>query len=603
MMLPIRLGKNLDTGETVTVDPKSLARHCQIVGQTGAGKTVALHALLRPILKQPPGKSNKRGSCVFVIDPLGGLSRDLLMWIASPRCPSHVRRRLLYIEPANGEVVVPFNPLQSAVGDDRFYHVARTVDLIMRAWQAQDMAQQPRLMQWSYAAMAAIAEMRLPIAISEYLLHPGTDEHKAILRKIPDQLRMRWLEILNAKGSESTRILESTRNRFDPLYSAPQIRRMLGVTENRFDVERLIRERRIVIINVAKLGKIPHLLGNTIGALALNEILETAFRMATVYGRQSVDPTMIVMDEFQKFAASGDVEDAIPTVRQVGIQLVCAHQSFSQLEQGDIDLRNMIFQMQNRLMFANNSEDADIIANELAVMKFDPYRIKKEIYQLKRLVKEHRLIWLESEGFSKTRADSTVNQRSMGYNRSSGRTTEPGVAKVVARNYGTGQSGGTVEGTTSAISQSDSHSRSQAHLPVYEDLHELSSVQYSGFDEQLLEWMRTVRQLKTGHCYGKFVDDDTLYRMLIEHNPIRETRRADERLRELLQRNYEQDFFISSAEADRLTNMARLQLLEPERIVLTSSETEQKASIQPSEVDNQNSSVDPNPFRRSRTQD
>lgn len=568
MMLPISLGRDLDSGLPVQLNLDALARHLHIAGATGTGKTVALHTVLQPVMKQP----GKRPACLFVIDPLGGLSRDLLMWMASPRCPSHVRRRLVYIEPANNDVVVPFNPLRSAVGDDRFYHVARTVDLIMRAWQAQDMGQQPRLMQWSYAAMSAIAEMQLPIAVSEYLLHPGSDEHKAILRRLPDGLRHRWLEILNAKGSEPTRILESTRNRFDPIYSAPQTRRMLGVIENRLDVERMIRERRIVILNVAKLGKMSHHLGNTIGALVLNEIFETAFRMATVYGRQTVDPTLVVLDEFQRFAASPDIEAAIPTVRQVGLKLLMAHQSFSQLEQGEIDLRSMIFQAQSRLMFANSAEDADIIANELAVLSFDPRRIKHEIYQRKQLVKGHRIVWLESEGCSDTQADSTMNQRSIGYNRSSG-TSRHSEANGNTHNDGSGTASGRVEGNTRAVSRSTSQSRSQSNLPIYDEFRELSSLQYTGFDEQLLDWMKTIRNLRTGNCFGKFVDDPHLYRMLIDHNPVRETLRAEVRYRELLQQNYEQDFFISRQEADRLAEQARLQLLETPQIVLSSGQS------------------------------
>ncbi|MEZ6128965.1 MAG: DUF87 domain-containing protein [Planctomycetaceae bacterium] len=596
MMLPIRVGTDLDSGLPVELDPEALSRHLHIAGATGTGKTVALHAVLRPIMKQP----GKKSACIFVIDPLGGLSRDLLMWIASPRCPSHVRNRLVYIEPANNDVVVPFNPLRSAVGDDRFYHVARTVDLIMRAWQAQDMGQQPRLMQWSYAAMSAIAEMQLPIAVSEYLLHPGSDEHKAILRRLPDGLRHRWLEILNAKGSEPTRILESTRNRFDPIYSAPHTRRMLGVIENRLDVERMIRERKIVILNVAKLGKIPHLLGNTIGALVLNEIFETAFRMATVYGRKTVDPTLVVLDEFQRFAASPDIEDALPTVRQVGLKLLMAHQSFSQLEQGDIDLRSMIFQAQNRLMFANSAEDADIVANELAILSFDQKLVKHELYQRKQLIKGHRIVWLESEGFSDTQADSTVNQRSFGYNRSSG-TSQHSDATGTTRSDGSGSSDGRVEGSTRAVSRSTSRGRSQSHLPEYDDFRELSSVQYTGFDEQLLEWMKTIRNLRTGNCFGKFVDHPHLYRILIDHNPVRATQRAEARYRELLQQNYEQDFFISRQEADRLAEEARRKLLEMPRIELSrgqpvaESPEDTGADAGPEDTSRSKS---PDPFRR-----
>lgn len=588
MKIPIRIGVDLDTQQPLLVEPNQLARHFHIPGATGAGKSVAINALLRPIMKEA-----RKKAAMFVIDPLGGLSRDLLTWIASPRCPEHVRRRLVYIEVSNNNVVIPFNPLQSAQGDDVYYHVARTVDLILRAWSAQDLSQQPRLMQWSYAAMTAIAEMRLPISLSEHLLHDGTDEHKALLRRLPDSLRSRWNTILNARHGEAVKILESTRNRFDPFFKAPQTKRMFGVTDNHFDCERFISERRIVIVNVSNIsvgGKISEQLGETIGSLMLNEIFETAFRMCSTMGRKSVNPTMIVLDEFQKFI-SPDIEDALPTVRQVGLQLVLAHQSFSQLEQGDLDLRTMIWQAQNRLMFCNNAEDADIIANELAVMRFDPRLVKDAIYQRKQLIAGYRTVWMESEGSTNTKADSTVKQNSLGYNQSSSvsRGADNG---VVTRTDGNGNSRGSTEGATQAVSSSESRNRSQQLVPIHEELRELSSIQYSSFDEQRYDWMKIVRSLKQGHCFAKLVDDDQLYRVLIDYQPVGETPRAKERLVELLQRNYEQDFFISREEADRLGEKARRELLLPPRIVLSDDQDQSNSA------DVHDSPADDDPFKR-----
>ncbi|NQV28732.1 MAG: DUF87 domain-containing protein, partial [Rhodopirellula sp.] len=304
-MLPVRLGVDLnDHNRPFYLDPESLRTHLHLVGATGAGKTTAIHAILRPLMAEP-GDQN----CLFVIDPMGNLSFDLLRWMATPYCPQHVRDRLVYIEPARDEVVMPFNPLQACVDDNRYYHVARAVDLILRAWTAQNLAEQPRLMQWSYKAMTAMAAMKFPIAISRFLLHPGSDEHAALLRRIPGEIQHHWQEILKAKGGEAVRILESVRNRFDPFYEAPQTRRMFGTFESRFDTERFIRERRIVIVNVAKLGRIPDRLGNTIGSLILNEVFETAFNMATLHGRQAVEPTYVLMDEFQRFVGP-DIEEA-----------------------------------------------------------------------------------------------------------------------------------------------------------------------------------------------------------------------------------------------------------------------------------------------------
>ncbi len=51
-------------------------------------------------------------NCIFIIDPMGNLSRDLLNLIAHPQFTTDaVRDHLVYIEPSREDVVLPFNPL------------------------------------------------------------------------------------------------------------------------------------------------------------------------------------------------------------------------------------------------------------------------------------------------------------------------------------------------------------------------------------------------------------------------------------------------------------------------------------------------------------
>lgn len=566
MLVPVHLGKDLERDEKFYLDPEVLARHAHFVGSTGSGKTVALHAILRPRMMEPRNKS-----AIFVLDALGGLSRDLLNWIASRKCPQHVRRRLVYIEPSQHDVVLPIDPLANAVGDDLHYHVARTIDLILRAWASQDLSQMARLAQWSYATATAMARLGLPIRMAEFLLHPGSPEHSAILRKLPDDCRFHWSEILNARGSESVRILESTRNRLRPFSQVPQLRRCLTVPGNRFDVERMIKERRIVIVNLSGRGKMSLQSSSTIGGLMLNEIFETAFKISSTEGRHVVDPTLIALDEFQRFV-SPDVEAAIPTVRQIGVQLILAHQSFSQLEQGDLDLRSMIWQAANRLMFSNNAEDADIVANELAVMSFDPLREKHRIHSQRQLIDGYRREWMNSEGVSTTTADSNVEQSTIGFNQSSGSQDqfhpEDNTRTGYGRNTGEGSSKGESTGHTHAESESRTQSRSETLVPIHRNIEELSSIQYVDFSEQLLEWMKKVRTLQPGYCYGKFANEAEVRHLKIRFAPIRETKRLHDRVLELVQRNNEQDFFISKEEADRQERRIRDELLAPSRIVL-----------------------------------
>ena len=559
-MLPLRLGIDLKTGRPVLLRPDALRTHLHLVGATGAGKTNSILTLLRPLLMEP-----RRKCCLFLIDPMGNLSHDLLSWIASSKCPEHVRQRLVYIEPARDDVVLPFNPLQQAIGDGRYYRVARAVDLILRAWNAQDLASQPRLMQWSYKALAAMAAMGLPIAMSRYLLHPGTDEHRMLLSKIPPEIRAHWEEILKAKGNEAVKILESTRNRFDPFYEAPQARRMFGSWQGTFDIERLIRERRIVIVNVAQLGRLPKLLGSTIGSLILNEVFETAFSLAAREGRAAVDPTYVLLDEFQMFAASPDIEDALPTCRQMGLRLILSHQSFAQLERNEIDLTHMIWQARSRLMFANSFEDADIIAGELARLTFDPKTVKHMLTTRRQLVAGYRSVWLRTEGEASTHADSVVDQRTVGYGRGDSESV-PRTGRGGSRGTSTSHNDSHTTGGTHSDSHSRSIGRHEAQQAIHEDFEEISSLTYVPFEEHRLAWEKIIRELKTGHAFGKFVDDPTLYHLKVDHHPIRRTSALERRLQELLQRNFEQDLFISRAEADRLEELHRRELLTPPKI-------------------------------------
>ena len=560
MMLPVRLGIDLrNAGLPVFMNPAGLSRHLHGVGATGTGKTTAVHALLRPLMMEPREKC-----CIFTVDPMGNLSADLLRWMASRRCPDHVRRRLVYIEPARSEYVLPYNPLRFATDDNRYYHVARSVDLILRAWKAQDLAMQPRLMQWSYKALCAMAALAFPIGMSRYLLHPGTREHEAILERMPDDIRHHWAEILEAKGSEPTRILESTRNRFDPIYEAPQTRRMFGTNESRFDVERFIRERRIVIINVAKLGKLPQLLGSTIGSLIANEVFETAFNMATLYGKRSVEPTYLLLDECQRFV-SPDIEDALPTCRQMGLRLILAHQSFSQLEQGDIDLSNMIWQARNRLMFANSHEDADIVAAELAKLTFDKYEIKDTRTSLRQLIRGYRIVWLTSESATDSHADSVMDQRSVGYNRGDSDSYDR-EGEILGRAKQEGQSRSNSTGKSHSDTRANSVSRGQHMVPIHDTIEEISSVTYKTFDEHRTEWEQIVRLLETGRAFATFFDDRHLYDIQIDHDPVEVTPRLEARVEELIARNFDQDLFISRDEADRLAEREHQRLLEPPKI-------------------------------------
>ena len=558
-MLPIILGTDCETKQQVTVEPDLFRTHFHLIGATGTGKTTAIHTMLRPLLADPSPKC-----ALFLVDPMGNLSRDLLLWIANDRlCPEHVRRRLLYIEPAREDLVLPFNPLLHTSDDHLYYQAGRAVEIMLRAWASQNIEEMPRLRRWMFASFFSVAAMGLPISACRWLLTPGTPEHVAMLSKLPRDLQGQWSEILNARGSEAVRILESTRNRLAPFFESGILRRMFGSTTSRFDVARFIRERRIVIINVASLGKLDQHIASTIGGLAVNEVIQTARNMRP----SEVNPTYLLLDEFQNFV-SDDLFEALPIVRQLGLRLILSHQSFAQLERGEIDLTQMIWQARSRLMFANDAEDADLLAHELATLTYDPMKLKEILYSHRQRVAGHRREWLKNVGSTSTSSTARDRGKSSASGQNDGESLSPNKYQPT-KSSGSSNTVTETESEKEAESHGSSAGESETLVPILEEIEEIASKNYSSFDEQKVEWAKRLRTSPTGRAFGKFKDDSRLYEIDIDHHPITETKGLLQKYDELLAKNFELEFFQSKAAAEIEGEQLRALVLNPAKIFLT----------------------------------
>ena len=540
MPIPIRIGHEIDTGNPTFLNSLLLSVHLWIVGMTGSGKTETIKTILtqRMLSNDPP-------ATMFIIDPLGGLSNDLLNFFAHPTlCPDNVRDRLVYIEPARTDKVLTFNPLSFTCDDDLFFNTGRTVEVILRGSNSQDLASQPRLRQWMFNSLLSTAAMEYPPAMAEFLLRPGTEQHDQMMRQIPERLRLVWAEVLKSGGSMKMQLLESTRNRTAPFFDCPILRLMMSQRVGNFDVEELIRERKIVLINLSPKGIINTDIAATLGGLFVNEILERARNMPP----DLVKPTVLCMDEFQNWVGN-DLLSAIPEVRQRGIELILAHQSLSQLKRGDTDLTSIIYQCRNKILFCNSGEDADLLANELAAMDFDPKWLKEELKNFRQKKVGQDKVILRSN--TKTETTSTATDESTGSNKGkTNSTTKPENGNTGSEQSGTSESESHGKSKKEAHSTGSSETYSEALVDDIEDFYEVSSRTYFTFQEQFQEWAKRIRKMETGHMICKFKDDPKLYHVLGEMLQIPETPTLLKLKEELIERNFEQKYFISREQAE-----------------------------------------------------
>lgn len=551
-MRSIHLGQDLKTGADIHLPIEALRTHLHLIGGTGKGKTTAIHTMLQPLLSNPFQKAS-----FIIIDRLGNFSQELLLWMSSRFCPDHVRERLVYIQGAREDIVPTFNPLAYGSDAECFYRVERTTEIVLRAWESQDISQMPRLARWTFNAFMAAARLGLTVSDCNHFVMPGSKYHQPLLAMLPERLREEWYEITSSRGQDAIRTLDSSRNRLKPYFDNDILRRMFGSTDSRLDVLKMMRDGRIVIIDLAPRNRLSTQSANTIGALLINEVLAVARSLP----RGMHHPTYLFLDEFQNFVGP-DLEAAIPEVRQLGLRLILSHQSLSQLMRGEQDLTNMIFQAQSRMIFGVQGLDADVLAQEVASITFDSRRIKEEIYSRRQLNKGQRKEILSSWGsaeaqaeqwaktYSQSRGDSEAESRRL-YS-----SSDPTKSETQSRTRAEGGSDGKSRTTTS------NHGQSETLVPVYEDFVELASRSYTTFEEQKSEWARDIRNLPTGHALLRAVNDPRLHMIKVRRSMPgflgydQETLQLRypevfDRMDQMIEQNFRSEYFVAAEAVDR----------------------------------------------------
>lgn len=567
-MKSVLLGREIDSNADVRIPKSAFSTHFHLIGGTGKGKTTAIHTMLQPLLRDPTDRR-----CAILIDRLGNLSEELLLWMASDEfCTEDVRRRLVYIQPAREDVVMAFNPLLYETQGHGYYKVERATEIILRAWESVNIEAMPRLARWTFNAFWAAAQLGLTIADCSHLLMPGSDYHKPLLELLPQRLQAEWMEISQSRSAEAMRILDSSRNRLKPYFESSILRRMFGTTQHRLDIAEFMREGKIVLVDLAPRNRLASQLANTIGSLILNEIIATARNLP----RGVRYPTYVFLDEFQNFVGP-DIEQALPEVRQLGLRFILSHQSFSQLERGDHDLTSMIFQAQSRMAFGVQGEDADILAHEFASITYDQRRIKEEIHSRRQLTTGHRIMELSSWSEAESRSDQW--QQTYGKN-SSINDNEVRSPRAVSPTIGHGQGRGENEGHGTGGSSGHTRTKGthQTLVPIYDEFLELASRTYVTFEEQKSEWAKNIRNLATGECILRLVDNPGLQHVKVKRSAPgylkydvgtigRHFPEIIDKLDRLVEENFASDLFIPAETIDREAEDRMAAVLRPKIVV------------------------------------
>ncbi len=289
-------------------------RHLYIIGKSGVGKSKLQELMIRQDIAYGHG--------VCAIDPHGEFIDDILEFIPENRIED-----VCIIDPSDIEYPASFNPLANV--DYSFKH--QLTQGLIEVMEKQFGANwTPRLEH--VFRFTTLALLDYPYATMRGMISMLTDRNyrQKVVEYIQDDMVKRFWAIEFADWSEKfdTDAIIPLVNKLGQFLSDPMLRNIFGQAENKIDLEKLMNDKKIILINLSK-GKIGEENSSFFGSMFITKIKQAGMARAKMDKKDRADFYLYV-DEFQNVVTE-TFENILSEARKYGLNLTMAHQYVGQI--------------------------------------------------------------------------------------------------------------------------------------------------------------------------------------------------------------------------------------------------------------------------------
>ncbi len=323
------LGKNVYRGITrdVYISDKDRQRHMYIIGKTGTGKSVLLTDLILQDIRAGHG--------VCFIDPHDTAEKLLSM------IPPERAEDVIYFNPGDTERPMGLNIMEAATEEQMHLITSAIINLMYKLFDPHKTGIiGPRFEHAVRNAMLTVMQAQPGstfIEVVRILTDPKFVQE--LLPKVKDPMvRRYWTDqIAQTSDFHKSEVLDYIASKFGRFVTDKMMRNMIGQSESAFNFRKVMDERKILLINLAK-GRIGEENSNFLGLILVPKILIAAMSRTDVPEDQRPDFYLYV-DEFQNFATP-DFAQILSEARKYHLNLTVANQFIGQIEDG---VKNAIF--------------------------------------------------------------------------------------------------------------------------------------------------------------------------------------------------------------------------------------------------------------------
>lgn len=291
-------------------------RHIYIVGKSGVGKSKLEEVMIRQDI------AYGRGVCV--IDPYGELVEEILDFI-----PKNRVNDVCVFNPEDSGFPVSFNPFAKV--DPTFKHqFAQSIVEILQKQFGNDW--NPRIEHVIRFSVLALLDCKNETMRGMIRILIDQDYREKVIENISDDMvRHFWKEEYEewSKKYDSEVVIPIV-NKLWQFLSNPMLANIFGQKENKIDIEKIMNDKKILLINLAK-GKIGDEMSSFLGGLFMLKIKQAGMSRAKLNVGERGD-FYLYIDEFNNIITD-TFENILSESRKYGINLTVAHQYVGQLSQ------------------------------------------------------------------------------------------------------------------------------------------------------------------------------------------------------------------------------------------------------------------------------
>lgn len=325
----------------VAIAPEEGRKHMHVVGPTGSGKTVLLANMMRQDIEAGHGViliENKGDLFDRAVDyvPWGRIEDTIILNVQDTKHP--VGFNIL----SEGDPMVVVDEIVALF--EHLYKDSRSV------WTREVLYHALRtLVTHPDFTFVDLAPLLVPMTTDEI---GWTDQ---VIRSLKDrELRNFWQRFHNQPRAAQDRITQPVMDRIWQLNARPEIRNIIGQSKSAFRMADVIKDNKILLVNLKGL---PRDTASLMGTLLMNAIWHA------VKSNLSQTPTFLYLDEFQDFVNLPiEPGDMLAKARGFGLGMTLAHQYLSQLPR---ELAEAVSaNARTKIVFQTSASDAKTFASE-----------------------------------------------------------------------------------------------------------------------------------------------------------------------------------------------------------------------------------------------